>query len=114
CRSSIPLIHRAIAVVPLTFDFDIGFVHPPTDPHWALAPVERLLQLGTILDHPAVDGRAIHVDPGFQHEFFDMARAQGIRHIPAYAHENDLVWKMRLTRWSTHDRNACICGDSCT
>jgi hypothetical protein len=34
----------------------------------------------------------IDVDPAFEHELFDMARAQGIRHIPADAGQNDF-WR---------------------
>src|SRR5262249_13303956 len=36
------LIHRAIEIVPLTFDLDIGLVHPPTHPHRALPAMKRL------------------------------------------------------------------------
>ena len=43
------LIHSAIEVIPLAFDLDIGLVHPPADPHRALAAVERLLQRRTVL-----------------------------------------------------------------
>jgi hypothetical protein len=35
------------------------------------------------------------VDPAFEHEFFDMARAQGVGDIPADAHKNDILGKMR-------------------
>ena len=52
-----------------------------------------LFPLWTIRDHPAVDRRVIHVDPTFQHAC-DMARAQGIRHVSADAHEHDVLWKM--------------------
>ena len=48
--------------------------------------------LWTIRDHPAVDRRVIHVDPTF-HACFDMARAQGIRHVSADAHKHDVLWK---------------------
>ena len=30
----------------------------------------------------------------FEHEFFDRARTKGIRHAPAYVHENDIWWAM--------------------
>jgi hypothetical protein len=45
--------------------------------------------------HDPVNGRVIHMDPTFEHEFFDMARAQGVGDVPADAHENDLLRKMR-------------------
>jgi hypothetical protein len=42
------LIHCTIQVIPLSFDLDVGFVHPPADPHGALATVERLLSIPLI------------------------------------------------------------------
>ena len=51
----------------------------------ALQQARLLLQLWAVLDHPPVDGGVIYVDAAFQHEFFYMARAQRIRHIPADA-----------------------------
>jgi hypothetical protein len=36
----------------------------------------------------------IHLHPTFLHEFFDMARAQRIRHIPADACQNNILWKV--------------------
>jgi hypothetical protein len=52
--------------------------------------MKRLLQLGAVFDDPAVNGGVIHLYPTFLHEFFDMARAQWIRHIPADSHQNNL------------------------
>jgi len=34
------LIHGAIEIVPLAFDFDVRLVHTPADPHWALTPAQ--------------------------------------------------------------------------
>jgi hypothetical protein len=55
-----------------------------------LRPVEGLFSLEARLDYPAIDGRVIHRDPTFEHECFDMPRAQGVGHIPADACQNDL------------------------
>ena len=44
----------------------------------------------TIFYDPPVNGGVIHLHPTFLHEFFDMARAQRVRHIPADSHENNL------------------------
>ena len=83
--------HRArnewIEVIPLAFDLDVGLVHPPADPHRTLAAVERLCQLGTILDDPPVDCGMIYVDTPFEHEFFNMARAEGIGHTSGHTVE---------------------------
>src|SRR6266436_7212419 len=72
----------------------IGLVHAPTDPHRPLAAVKRFFQLGTALHDPALDGRVVDRYPALLQEFFDMTIAQGIRHIPAYAHQDDILWEM--------------------
>jgi hypothetical protein len=74
-------VHRAIEVIPLAFDFEVDLIYPPADPRGTLAVVERLCQLGPILDDPPADCGMIHADTPFEHEFFDMARAEGIGHI---------------------------------
>src|SRR5882724_11729463 len=70
------LVYRPIQIPPFTFDADVRLIHAPTDPDGPLAAVKRLLELRAVFDAPPVDGGMIHVDPTFEHEFFDMARAQ--------------------------------------
>jgi hypothetical protein len=48
-----------------------GFVHTPAEPHWPLGAVERLLELGTILEHSAVDGHMVDEDTVLLHELFE-------------------------------------------
>jgi len=55
----------------------IGLVHAPADPRRLLAPMERGLQLGAVLDDPPVDRGVIDMHTTFEHEFLNMARAQG-------------------------------------
>lgn len=69
------------------------FVHAPADFRRPLPPMECLLQVGSVLDDPAVEGGVIYGDPPLLHEFFHMTRTQRIRHIPAHARENDLLGK---------------------
>ena len=71
--------------------FHVGFVHTPADPYRSLAPMEGFLELWAVFDHPAVDRRVIHVNPTFEHQFFDMACTQRIRLIPADAGQNELL-----------------------
>src|SRR4029434_1791207 len=56
--------------------------------------MDSLVQLGPLLHYPALDGRVVDWHPALRHQFFHMPRAQGIRHIPAHAHENNILWKM--------------------
>src|SRR5262249_43713930 len=67
-------IHRAVQIALLALHLDVCLIHPPADPHRALAPMEGLLELRAIFDDPPVHGGVIHVHPPFFHEFFDMAR----------------------------------------
>jgi hypothetical protein len=41
--------------------------------------VERFFELRAVFDDPAVNGGVIQLYPTFLHEFFDVARAQGVR-----------------------------------
>jgi hypothetical protein len=56
--------------------------------------MERFLEQRAVFDDPAVNRRVIQLHPTFFHEFFDVARAQRIGHIPADPHENDLLGEM--------------------
>jgi hypothetical protein len=87
-------IHRPLQIAPLPLHLDVRLVHPPAHPHRTLAPMEGLLELRAIFDDPPVNGGVIHVDPTFLHEFFDMARAQGVGDIPADSHENNVLREM--------------------
>src|SRR4029077_9861731 len=84
------LIHGTIEVTPYAFDLDVRLVHPPTDPHRTLPAVEHLLQQGTVFHDPTLDGGVVDRDPAFLQEFFDMPIAQGVSHIPAHTHKNDI------------------------
>src|SRR5262252_6992814 len=81
---------------------DVRLVHPPADPDRPLPTMERLFQLGAIFDDPAVEGGVIPVDPTFLQECFDMACAQGIRHIPADSHQHNLWGEMRSFEAARH------------
>ena len=56
--------------------------------------MKGFLELGAIFDDPPVNGGVIHLHPTFLHEFFDMARAQRVGHIPADSHEDNLFGEM--------------------
>jgi hypothetical protein len=79
--------------------------HPPAHPHGTLAPMKGFLQLGAICDDPPVNRGVIHLYPTFLHEFFDMARAQRVRHIPADPHQNNLWGEMGPFEIDRHRRS---------
>jgi hypothetical protein len=67
--------------------------------------MKGFLQLRAIFDDPPVNGGVIHLHPPFLHEFFDMARTQRVRHIPADAHENNLWGEMGTFEIDRHRRS---------
>jgi hypothetical protein len=70
--------------------------------------MERGLQLGAVFDDPPVDRGVIDVHPMFQYQFFDMARAQRIGHVPADAHENDVLGEMGSFEADRHRRSPSL------
>src|SRR5262245_50346890 len=102
-------IHRPIQRAQLARDLNGRLVHPPADPHVTLAPMKRLFELWTIFDDPPIHGGVIHLHSPFLHEFFNMARAQRVRHIPADAHEHDVWWEMSPFEAYGHRRSPSRC-----
>jgi len=69
------LIPRPLQRAPRAFALAIRLVHAPADPHRPLPAMTCRCQLGTVLHHPALDGRVVERDsPRFQ-PCFDMAIA---------------------------------------
>src|SRR5262245_18531572 len=95
-------IHGATQIAPLPFHADVGLVHAPAAPHGALAAVKGLFQWGAVFDHPALDRRMVDGDPAFLQELFHLAIAQGIRHIPSHACEDNLRWEMGPLKTHRH------------
>src|SRR5215475_12426784 len=88
------LVHRARQIPPLAFHPDRGFIHPPAVPDRTLAAMKRLCQLRTVLHDPALDGRVVDWHPALLHPFFHMPITQGVGHIPAHPHANDILREM--------------------
>jgi len=56
--------------------------------------VKGFFQERAVFDDSPVDGRVIHVDPTFEHTFFDMARTRGVGARPADPHQHNVVREM--------------------
>jgi len=64
-------IDGTVKILPLAFDLDVRFVHPPTVAYRALLPFpESRFQLRSELLDPAVDVRMIDLDATLRHHFF--------------------------------------------
>jgi hypothetical protein len=87
-------IDGAIQVPPLTFHADVGLVHAPAAIHRSLPTLKGRFELWAVLQHPAVDGRVIDGHSTLLHELFDLAIAQGVRHVPPDAGEDDVLREM--------------------
>src|SRR5437870_13872834 len=77
-----------------TADTAHRLVHAPTHPDGALAAMKGSFQVGAVLYDPSIERGVIDLHAALQHEFFAMARAQGIRHVPADAHKTNVLRKM--------------------
>src|SRR4029450_8396089 len=71
---------------------------------WNMCDISAFSPRKPVLDDPPVNGGVIHLHPTFFHEFFDMARAQRICHVPTHAHENDLLREMGTLEAHRHCR----------
>src|SRR6266446_5906287 len=63
-------------------------------PPRALPPGQRLCPRWTVWHDPALAGRVVDRAPALLQEGFDMTIAQGLRHRPAHAHHDALLWDM--------------------
>jgi hypothetical protein len=88
------LVHSAIKILPLPVDFHGRLIHAPAVPHRLIPPAACLFQRWGRLEHPALDGGMIDCDPSFLHHLFELAIAQGIRHVPPDACEDNLCHKV--------------------
>src|SRR5262245_26396345 len=91
--------------VPPALHLDVCLREAPAPPPRPLAPMAGFLQWRAIFSHPAVDRGVIHLSPAFCHAFFDGARTQRVRQVPANPHENDLVGKMGPLETDRHCRS---------
>jgi hypothetical protein len=83
-----------VKIIPLSLDFDIGFIH-------SLAVTDRIflfskcvLQHLCILDDPALDRRMIDIDASFDHQFFDISVTKSVPQIPTDGLQNDTFGKV--------------------
>jgi len=89
---------------------------------WVVQYVPRMSQLIAVqrrwdepgrmderLHDPSADGRVVDRHPAPSQQFFDMARAQGVRQIPPYTHQHDVLGEM--ARLST-DRHRVLPHDA--
>ena len=87
------LIDGAMPIVPLAFDLDVGLVQAPADPHRVLAAMEHRLQLGAVLQEPAIDHRIVNGHPTCLPQLFHLAVAQRVGHVPPHARQDNIFHK---------------------
>ena len=81
-------VDRPVQILPLTGDFDVGFIHAPAQADRALALSKRRSQDRQDLDRPAVDGGLIDEDAALGHHLLDVTKAQRIGGVPACADQH--------------------------
>lgn len=87
------LVHRAIEVLPVPTDLDVGLVHAPTRSNGALPSTKGLFHDRHQLDDPTMNRGVIDAYATLLHHLFEVAQAQGIGHVPPHAHQHDLQGK---------------------
>src|SRR5690242_3555861 len=87
-------VHRSLQIHPGSFDFDVGLIDAPGISRGfqrgSTAPVQFW---GIVLD-PAVDGGVINTQTPLQHHFLEVAVAERITSVPAYAQQDDVCLEM--------------------
>ena len=71
-------IDRAIEVIPLPFDFDIGLINTVRVIGWAQMRAASFLQFGGISLNPPIDRRMIDCEVALLHHFFEIAITEGV------------------------------------
>lgn len=69
-------IDRAIQVFPLTFDFDVGFIHSPPPTYCALMSAKGLIQQRHKADILAMKRGMINDNSALSHHLFEIAQAE--------------------------------------
>src|SRR6478752_9603610 len=88
------LIHGAIEVDPLAFDFDVGFIHTPGVADWPCVMIPALFKLRDILVHPPQNRRMGQGDATFRHHLDEVTEAQFKCDVPSHTQNDDLLVKV--------------------
>jgi len=83
-------IDGAVEILPLTFDFDVGLINAVGVGVQSQVRTNSFLQLRSIRLNPPVNRRVIEREAAFVHHLFEIAIAESITQIPAYAEKDDL------------------------
>ncbi|VEI77045.1 Uncharacterised protein [Serratia fonticola] len=83
-------IHRAVQILPLSFNFDVGVVHAPPTSHGTFMSAEGLIQKRYQANNPAVKSGMVNNNVALRHYLFEIAQAEGISQIPANTLNNNI------------------------
>jgi hypothetical protein len=87
-------VHRSVQIHPDPLHLDVGFIHPPGIGRRFELRAAASVEFGGLLLDQAKDRFMIDTEPALSHYLFEVAIAQRIPHVPAYAQENNLRLKM--------------------
>jgi tetratricopeptide (TPR) repeat protein len=88
------LIDGAIEVDPLSFDFDVGFIHTPGVADRLCVMIPALFKLRDILLHPPKNSRMGQSDATFRHHLDEVTEAQFKCDVPSHTQNDDLLVKV--------------------
>jgi len=83
-------IDCAVKIFPVTSHLDVGLVHAPASTNGALASTKHGGQHRQHLDRPSMHCGVVHENTALLHHLLNVAQAQRVGHVPAYAGQHDL------------------------
>ena len=90
------LVYRAIQVVPLRFDRDVGLINAAGTTDRAGKSIPALLKFRNIPNHPSHDRRVRNDHAALGRHCNEISIAQAIADVPAHAQNNDLSVELAL------------------
>ncbi len=78
------LVDGAIKVFPLTVYFDVSLIEAPTKASPFLVFAQGLLDTRCVMHNPALNGTVVRRVAPLLHQFFQVAIAQRIGHVPTH------------------------------
>src|SRR5215831_1361892 len=85
------LVHRSVQIQPSALHLDLGFVAPPGTTHRPRIAVPALLEISSIVLHPAQNRRVRHGNATLSHHGHEIPITQFVAEVPTNAQHHDLL-----------------------
>ena len=86
------LINSTIKIAPLTFDFNISFIHSPATAYRLLVMFAKLpFQQRRVFYNPTINSCVVNMNTSLCHHLFNISIAQRVSHIPPRSNWNNIL-----------------------